>query len=173
MQTDFHITFTIFGNGFTGDIALTSQNVMAFDTTYLQSPSGGCSAEELQLQSYIQSSNAVNFGGLDLTLYNQETNFPVKCFAVPDETPSAAEISSLSAVGQSFCTSYMNYQAPTSASFITFTTSTTATSSIVSTYLSTVTFTPTTYTTTTIPTTILATTTVPSVSTSFVQVRHV
>ena len=109
MQTDFRLDIMIFGNSMHGTVALTTENVLAFETSYLNTPTASCSAGSLQLQSYLSSSNAAVFGNTDLKLNNQQTNYPAKCFAVPDEVPSADDVASLSLDGQAFCTSYIGY----------------------------------------------------------------
>ncbi|KAK0739721.1 hypothetical protein B0T21DRAFT_410054 [Apiosordaria backusii] len=86
-----------------GQVALsptiTSETVVGLGSTYSFSAQSSCPANNLQVTSYVSTKNS--------------------CFNVPSNQPSPNDLAVLSSLGGAYCTSYINYRAPTAYQWIT------------------------------------------------------
>jgi hypothetical protein len=101
-----------------GQVALsptiTSETVVGLGSSYSFAAQGSCPANNLLVTSYISTKNKVTNGrGLTKVLYSDQQYNAAKCYNVPSNQPSPDDMKALSASGQDYCTSYINYKAPT------------------------------------------------------------
>jgi hypothetical protein len=101
-----------------GQVALsptiTSETVVGLGSSYSFSAQGSCPANNLQVTSYVSTKNKVTNGrGTTKVLFSDQQYNSPKCYNVPSNQPSNADMQALSVSGQDYCTSYNNYKAPT------------------------------------------------------------
>ncbi|GAM88113.1 hypothetical protein ANO11243_061440 [Dothideomycetidae sp. 11243] len=102
-------------------LTFASQSTMGFNATFLNAPAGTCAANQLRLISYAGNTALATLPSLSLLvktprtvlLNNQAGLNPEKCFNIPAQIPSSADMSYLSSSAQAFCTSYIGYVPPT------------------------------------------------------------
>ena len=112
--------------GIYGQVALsptiTSETVVGLGSSYSFAAQGSCPANNLQVTSYVSTKNLVTNGrGTTKTLFSDQKYNAAKCYNVPSNQPSDDDIKTLSASAQDYCTSYINYKAPTVYTWITST----------------------------------------------------
>ena len=112
--------------GIYGQVALsptiTSETVVGLGSSYSFAAQGSCPANNLQVTSYVSTKNLVTNGrGTTKTLFSDQQYNAAKCYNVPSNQPSDDDIKTLSASAQDYCTSYINYKAPTVYTWITST----------------------------------------------------
>lgn len=100
-------------------IYINSDTAIGFNAALVEDDEDYCSAGELQLTSYSSVNNEVIFTGGSTTILSQSGDKAgqTKCFNVPNDIPTADEISNLRSIGAAFCTSYLGYVAPTSVAY--------------------------------------------------------
>ncbi|KAK4103933.1 hypothetical protein N658DRAFT_521765 [Parathielavia hyrcaniae] len=101
-----------------GQVALsptiTSETVVGLGSSYSFSAQASCPANNLLVTSYVSTKNRVSNGrGLTKVLHSEQQYNSPKCYNVPSNQPSPDDMMALSASGQEYCTSYINYRAPT------------------------------------------------------------
>jgi len=101
-----------------GQVALsptvTSETVVGLGSTYSFSAQGSCPANNLLVTSYVSTKNKVTNGrGLTKVLHSDQQYNSPKCYNVPSNQPSPDDMNALSVSAQEYCTSYINYRAPT------------------------------------------------------------
>ncbi|KAK1764282.1 kelch domain-containing protein [Phialemonium atrogriseum] len=98
--------------------SITSQTVVGLKSTYsFTAGTYNCPANTLAVNTYVNSMSGISPGdGSVLSLYNGQSASVGQCFGVPAVAPSPDEMQTLQAVGGPFCTSYINYQVPTTTS---------------------------------------------------------
>jgi len=108
-----------------GQVALsptiTSETVVGLGSTYSFSAQGSCPANNLQVTSYVSSTNKVTNGmGTTKVLFSDKQYGSPKCFNnVPSVQPSPDDLANLAVSAQEYCTSYINYNPPTIYTWIT------------------------------------------------------
>lgn len=100
-------------------VYINSDTAIGFNAAVVLNDGETCSAGELELTSYSSVNNEVLFTGGSTTVLSQSGDVAgqTKCFNVPNDIPTADEVSSLRSVGGAFCTSYLGYVAPTSVAY--------------------------------------------------------
>ena len=100
-------------------ISLTSESSIGFEAAMIEEDGGTCSAGELMMTSYSNVQSSVVFSGQQpLSLYSTgDTAGSTLCFSVPNDIPTADEVSSLRSVGAAFCTNYLDYNPPTAVAY--------------------------------------------------------
>ncbi|KFY85691.1 hypothetical protein V500_08192 [Pseudogymnoascus sp. VKM F-4518 (FW-2643)] len=120
IRTAINMKVQIFGITFSSTV-LTSETVVGMESEY-QFTKGSCPAGNLAVNSYVSSKNSLYFGyGVPKDLSTTRVPNKLMCLNVPSSQPSPAEMSELNLSGQEFCTSFVNYKAPTSAAWSTAT----------------------------------------------------
>ena len=110
MRRMYNIKFSIFGSQVSNTATFGSQTAIGFNAQTLDTATGSCVAGQLRLQSYASNKQVISFNtGSNVLLNSLAGAQPEQCINVPLDKPSAADISTLAAVGQQFCTSYINY----------------------------------------------------------------
>lgn len=122
MQTSIEMSISISNAKLQGLATLTSETTVGFDSEQLGAASGSCATESLLMTSYVSSKNTVMISDTQKGLAEKKEYNPPKCFKVPSNKPSNAEVASLREVGGEFCTSYNRYNALTSTNFLVSTT---------------------------------------------------
>ncbi|GAM86229.1 hypothetical protein ANO11243_042410 [Dothideomycetidae sp. 11243] len=148
LRRTYSLEFVFLGNNLHTTVTFASQSAIGFTAQFLNAAEGTCKANQLRLDSYVGNTQIVVFpGNVTQLLNSQNTTNQERCFSVPAQMPSTADLASLSAQGQAFCTSYIGYVAPTVGVYTTAQSNVKATEYFTST--STVTSTPTVVVTTT------------------------
>lgn len=117
MRWAVNLAVNIFGQ-VTLSPTITSETVVGLDSTYSSSPQnspqGNCPANNLLVTSYVSTKNRVSTGmGATKDLHLEQKYNAPKCYNVPSNQAAPADMGALSVSGQEFCTSYINYRAPT------------------------------------------------------------
>ncbi|KXX80938.1 Plasma kallikrein [Madurella mycetomatis] len=117
MRWAVNLAVNIFGQ-VTLSPTITSETVVSLDSAYSlspqNSPQGNCPANNLLVTSYVSTKNRVNTGlGVTKDLHVEQKYNAPKCYNVPSNQATPADMEALSVSGQEFCTSYINYRAPT------------------------------------------------------------
>ena len=101
--------------------SLVSETVVGLKSKYsFSAGTYNCPANTLAVNTYVNFMYGISPGdGTVLSLYNAQSAGIGQCFGVPAAVPSPDEMQTLSAVGGPFCTSYINYQVPTTTSYST------------------------------------------------------
>lgn len=100
-------------------IYINSDTAIGFNAALVLDDGEYCNAGELEMTSYSSVNNKVLFTGGSTTILSQSGDKAgqTKCFNVPNDIPTADEVSALRSVGAAFCTSYLGYVAPTSVAY--------------------------------------------------------
>ncbi|KAH8817152.1 hypothetical protein F5884DRAFT_665571 [Xylogone sp. PMI_703] len=119
MRSALNINVNILNAPYGQPVSLISETAIGFSAQQAPASGGVCPAGQLQMTSYSNAANSITWGSGSPIALAPSPNYPgqTKCFSVPNDIPSAAEIASLRSVGGDFCTSYIHYNAPTSAAY--------------------------------------------------------
>ncbi|KAJ5547306.1 hypothetical protein N7494_004891 [Penicillium frequentans] len=100
-------------------IYINSDTAIGFNAALVEDDGEYCNAGELEMTSYSSVNNEVLFTGGSTIVLSQSGDKAgqTKCFNVPNDIPTADEVSALRSVGAAFCTSYLGYVAPTSVAY--------------------------------------------------------
>ncbi|RAO71303.1 uncharacterized protein BHQ10_007315 [Talaromyces amestolkiae] len=113
-------------------IYINSAEAVGFNAALIETDGGACSAGQLEMTSYTNVTNSLVFtGGSSKVLSsNGDVAGLTKCFTVPNDVPTADEISSMRSQGAAFCTAYLDYSPPTRVAYAVTTTTTPSTTQI-------------------------------------------
>lgn len=100
-------------------VYINSDTAIGFTAALVLDDGERCNAGELELTSYSSVNNEVFFTGGTTTVLSKSGDVAgqTNCFNVPNDIPTADEVSSLRSVGGAFCTSYLGYVPPTSVAY--------------------------------------------------------
>lgn len=113
-------------------IYINSAEAVGFNAALIETDGGACSAGQLEMTSYTNVTNSLFFTGGSSKVLSSSGDAAglTKCFTVPNDVPTADEISSLRSQGAAFCTAYLNYSPPTRVAYAVTTTTTPSTTQI-------------------------------------------
>jgi hypothetical protein len=118
MRTAFSIGVSVFNAPYGPQpVTITSSTSFAYQAA-LSLGDGQCPWGQLKMTSYSDISNKVTLPGVGHTLLSKTNGgSQPRCFNIPNSIPSISEVDSLRSVGADFCTSYLQYSAPTTVSY--------------------------------------------------------
>ncbi|PCG98545.1 Hypothetical protein PENO1_057580 [Penicillium occitanis (nom. inval.)] len=113
-------------------IYINSAEVVGFNAALIETDGGACSAGQLEMTSYSNVTNNLVFTGGSSKVLSSSGDVAglTKCFTVPNDVPTADEVSSMRSQGAAFCTAYLDYSPPTRVAYAVTTTTTPSTTHI-------------------------------------------